>query len=63
MTTAAGAAITVPVFDVTRLRNTFSAAAVPALGAAGSSSFFEAVDYIGAVKTGQDWVSGWTTGL
>jgi hypothetical protein len=63
MTTAAGAAITVPVFDVTRLRNTFSAAAVPALGAAGSSSFFESVDYIGAVKTGQDWVSGWTTGL
>ncbi len=63
MTTAAGAAITVPVFDVTRLRNTFSAAAVPALGAAGSSSFFESVDFIGAVKTGQDWVSGWTTGL
>jgi len=63
MTTAAGAAITVPVFDVTRLRNTFSAAAVPALGPAGSSSFFEAVDFIGAVKTGQDWVSGWTTGL
>jgi hypothetical protein len=63
MTTAAGAAITVPVFDVTRLRNTFSAAAVPALGAAGSSSFFESVNFIGAVKTGQDWVSGWTTGL
>jgi hypothetical protein len=55
--------ITVPVFDVTRLRNTFSAAAVPALGAAGSSSFFESVNFIGAVKTGQDWVSGWTTGL
>jgi hypothetical protein len=63
MTTAAGAAITVPVFDVSRLRNTFSAAAVPALGNAGSSSFFDAVDFIGAVKTGQDWVSGWTTGL
>jgi hypothetical protein len=63
MTTAAGAAITVPVFDVTRLRDDFSAAAVPALGSAGSSSFFEAVDFIGAVKAGQDWVSGWTTGL
>jgi hypothetical protein len=63
MTTAAGAAITVPVFDVTRLRDSYSAAAVPALGSAGSSSFFEAVDFIGAVKTGQDWVSGWTTGL
>jgi hypothetical protein len=63
MTTAAGAAITVQVFDVTRLRDSYSAAAVPALGSAGSSSFFEAVDFIGAVKTGQDWVSGWTTGL
>ncbi|TFH71696.1 hypothetical protein E3V39_14560 [Gammaproteobacteria bacterium LSUCC0112] len=63
MTTAAGAAVTVPVFDVTRLRDSFAAAAVPSLGSAGSSSFFEAVDFIGAVKTGQDWVSGWTTGL
>ncbi|MDP3518938.1 MAG: hypothetical protein Q8S94_17415 [Pseudohongiella sp.] len=63
MTTATGAAITVPVFDVSRLRDNFSAAAVPSLGAAGSSSFFNAVDFIGAVKTGQDWVSGWTTGL
>ncbi|MDO9477425.1 MAG: hypothetical protein Q7L07_12000 [Pseudohongiella sp.] len=63
MTTAAGAAITVPVFDVSRLRDDFAAAAVPSLGSAGSSSFFDAVDFIGAVKTGQDWVSGWTTGL
>lgn len=63
MTTATGAAITVPVFDVSRLRDDFSAAAVPSLGAAGSSSFFDAVDFIGAVKTGEDWVSGWTTGL
>lgn len=63
MTDANGATISVPVFDVTRLRDNFTAEAVPALGAAGSSSFFDAVDFIGAVKAGQDWVSGWTTGL
>jgi len=60
---ANGTAITVPVFDVTRLRDTFAAAATPALGNPGSSSFFESVDFIGAVKEGDDWVTGWTTGL
>jgi len=60
---ANGNAITVDVFDVTRLRDSFAADAAPALGNAGSSSFFEAVDFIGAVKEGDDWVSGWTTGL
>jgi hypothetical protein len=63
MTDATGAVITVPVFDVTRLRDTFAADAPPALGNPGSSSFFEAVDFIGAVKEGSDWVSGWTVGL
>lgn len=62
-TDANGGAISVDVFDVTRLRDSFAADAPPALGSAGSSSFFEAVDFIGAVKEGDDWVSGWTTGL
>lgn len=62
-TDATGAAITVPVYDVTQLRDSWQARAVPAVGAAGSSSFFQKVDFIGAVKDGQDWVSGWTTGL
>lgn len=63
MTDANGAAINVSVFDVTRLRDNFAADAAPALGGAGSSSFFEAVDFIGAVKEGDDWVAGWTVGL
>jgi hypothetical protein len=63
MTDANGAAINVTVFDVTRLRDNFAANAAPALGNPGSSSFFTAVDFIGAVKEGQDWVSGWTVGL
>ena len=63
MTDANGAAINVTVFDVTRLQDNFSADAAPALGGSGSSSFFESVDFIGAVKEGDDWVSGWTTGL
>lgn len=60
---ANGTAINVNVFDVTRLSNNFDAASAPALGGSGSSSFFESVDFIGAVKAGDDWVSGWTTGL
>lgn len=63
MTDANGAPINVTVFDVTRLQDDFAPDAPPALGAPGSSSFFEAVDFIGAVKEGDDWVSGWTTGL
>ena len=26
-------------------------------------SFFDAVDFIGAVKAGNDWTAGWTVGL
>ncbi|ALO47035.1 hypothetical protein [Pseudohongiella spirulinae] len=63
MTDANGNPINVTVFDVTRLRDNFAADAAPALGSSGSSSFFEAVDFIGAVKEGDDWVSGWTVGL
>lgn len=63
MTDANGAPINVTVFDVTRLQDNFAADAAPALGSSGSSSFFEAVDFIGAVKEGDDWVSGWTIGL
>lgn len=55
--------ISIPVFDVTRLSDTFIAGAVPALGSAGSSSFFSQVDFIGAVKAGNDWTTGWTVGL
>lgn len=63
LTDANGAAINVNVFDVTRLNDNFDAASAPALGGSGSSSFFKSVDFIGAVKEGEDWVSGWTTGL
>lgn len=56
-------AIDIPVFDVTRLSDTFAADAVPALGASGDSSFFEAVDFIGAVSANNDWTAGWTVGL
>lgn len=56
-------AITIPAYDVTRLEDDFDAGAVPALGSAGSSSFFTAVDFIGAVKAGSDWTEGWTVGL
>lgn len=55
--------IAIPAFDVTRLNDTFVAGAVPALGSAGSSSFFSQVDFIGAVKAGNDWTAGWTVGL
>src|SRR5690606_7734620 len=63
MTDANGTPINVTVFDVTRLQDNFAANAAPALGNPGSSSFFEAVDFVGAVKAGDDWVSGWTVGL
>lgn len=56
-------AINIPAYDVTRLRDEFDAGAVPALGNAGSSTFFTAVDFIGAVKAGSDWTDGWTVGL
>ncbi|MDO3385495.1 hypothetical protein QWI17_06530 [Gilvimarinus sp. SDUM040013] len=54
--------IDVPVYDVTMLLNEFDAGAAPALGDSGSSTFFEAVDFIGAVGS-DDWVAGWTVGL
>jgi hypothetical protein len=56
-------AINIPVFDVSRLQDTFVAAAIPALGVSGSSSFFETVDFIGAVSQANDWTAGWTVGL
>ncbi|QEY13291.1 hypothetical protein [Cellvibrio sp. KY-YJ-3] len=57
------AGISIPAYDVTRLEDEFEAGAAPALGSAGSSSFFTAVDFIGAVKAGSDWTEGWTVGL
>src|SRR5690606_41313308 len=55
--------IDIPVFDVTRLSDACAADAVPALGASGDSSLFEAVDFIGAVSANNDWTAGWTVGL
>lgn len=55
--------VVVNVYDVTVLKDEFDAQAVPAKGSTGDSSFFDNVDFIGAVKAGDDWVSGWTTGL
>lgn len=56
-------AIPVPVFDVTRLDDDFDANEVPQLGSSGSSSFFTAVNFIGAVSADNDWTEGWTVGL
>jgi hypothetical protein len=58
-----GATIDVPVYDVTMLENNFAAGAAPAVGSAGTSNFFEAVDFIGAVSASDNWVAGWTVGL
>lgn len=58
-----GGAITVTPYDVTMLDDSFAAAAIPAEGDAGESSFFESVDFIGAVSADDDWVAGWTVGL
>lgn len=55
--------INVPAYDVTMLQNQFDAGAAPALGDSGTSSFFEPVDFIGAVSADNDWVAGWTVGL
>ncbi|MDP2283622.1 MAG: hypothetical protein Q8L06_05745 [Pseudohongiella sp.] len=63
LTDANGTPVNVQVFDVTRLQDTFPASGAPALGNTGTSSFFTRVDFIGAVKEGSDWVSGWTIGL
>lgn len=62
-TDATSAAINVPVFDVTQLDDSFSPDSIPNLGSSGDSTFFESVDFIGAVKAGDDWVAGWTVGL
>ena len=56
-------AINIPVFDVTRLSDDFEADAAPALGDEGDSSFFESVNFIGAVSADNDWTAGWTVGL
>lgn len=63
MQDANAAPINVTVFDVTTLEDSFGAQAVPAVGVTGSSSFFDSVDFVGAVKSGNDWVAGWTVGL
>ncbi|MGM8228492.1 hypothetical protein ACSV5M_18065 [Cellvibrio sp. ARAG 10.3] len=60
---ANASAINIPVFDVTRLDDDFAADAAPALGAQGNSSFFESVNFIGAVSADNDWTAGWTVGL
>lgn len=54
------APVTVNVFDVTKLSEVISTTSAPV---AGSNTFFEPVDFIGAVKEGQDWTQGWTVGL
>ena len=60
MTDGNAAAITVPVFDVTTLSATPSTTTAPV---AGSNSFFDEVDFIGAVSADDDWVAGWTVGM
>lgn len=57
---ATTAAITIPVFDVSKLADSFQAGAVPATG---TSTFFVNPTHIGAASEANDWVSGWTFGL
>lgn len=57
---ATTAAITIPVFDVSKLADSFQAGAVPATG---TSTFFVNPTHIGAASEANDWVSGWTVGL
>ena len=52
--------LSVPVFDVTTLSETASTTTAPV---AGTNDFFDEVDFIGAVKDGNDWAEGWTVGL
>ena len=61
MTDATTAAITVPVYNVKVLNNTFAAGAVPAVGS--NSTFFDTPTHIGAASETNNWVSGWTVGL
>jgi len=63
LTDANMAAITVPVYDVSMLNDSFSAGAVPSVGATGASKFFTKPTHIGAASETDDWVSGWTVGL
>jgi len=64
-------AINIPVYDVSTLEDmpadanttVITVNTPPVEGASGSSSFFEQVDFIGAVSADNDWVSGWTVGL
>jgi len=63
MADATTAAITVPVYDVTMLNDTFAAGAIPAVGATASSRFFTKPTHIGAAAESNNWVSGWTVGL
>lgn len=57
---ATTAAITIPVFDVSKLADSFQAGAVPA---SGTSTFFVNPTHIGAASETNDWVAGWTFGL
>lgn len=57
---ASTAAIAIPVFDVSKLADSFAAGAVPAVG---TSTFFTNPTHIGAASETNDWVSGWTVGL
>jgi len=54
------APISINVFDVTKLSAEIDTTKAPVEG---TNDFFEAVDFIGAVKEGDDWTKGWTVGL
>lgn len=63
MADATTAAIAVPAYDVSMLNDTFTAGAIPAVGATGSSKFFTKPTHIGAAAESNNWVTGWTVGL
>ncbi len=60
LTDATTAPVTIALFDVSKLADSFQAGAVPATG---TSTFFVNPTHLGAASEANDWVSGWTFGL
>ncbi len=60
---ATTASLEVTPYDVSMLTDSFTAGAVPALGATGASKFFSKTTFVGAADESNDWVAGWTVGL
>lgn len=55
--------VTVALFDVSTLPEVIDTKAKMVPVATGSNSFFEKVNYVGAVSADDDWTAGWAIGL